>query len=169
MICPRRLFPCIFNCGLQSSILGSCINSAKLRQGRLMKLCYPGYELGERIIAYIQLAPPYFGGGDRQVNWCGKLSSLFPSLNVSVQTLALSGFYINSVYFPSLRIVRVSEASDSEDISPRLLLGPFCGKPACQFVATVKLAASVQMHSSRASSRSRIVSRTYRVRRGHEE
>ena len=40
------------------------------------------------------------------------------------------GFYINSEYFPNPRI-----SSQSPPPPPdQLLLGPFCGKPACQFI-----------------------------------
>jgi len=58
--------------------------------------------------------PKYFGNADNHaVNWCG--------------------FYIDSTLFPSPRL----QISDSvADDSHRLLLGPFCGKPACQFIQT---------------------------------
>ena len=43
------------------------------------------------------------------------------------------GFYIDSSLFPCPRL----QISDNEaDDSHRLLLGPFCGKPACQFIQT---------------------------------
>ncbi|KAF8971093.1 GAF domain-like protein [Flammula alnicola] len=55
--------------------------------------------------------PKFFGrSDDKAVNWCG--------------------FYIHSTYFPAPRY----PASDTADDSTRLLLGPFCGKPACQFI-----------------------------------
>ncbi|EPQ57075.1 GAF domain-like protein [Gloeophyllum trabeum ATCC 11539] len=49
--------------------------------------------------------PAHFGPGNRAVNWCG--------------------FYIDSAFFP---------AAHDLDQSGKLLLGPFCGKPACQFI-----------------------------------
>jgi len=42
------------------------------------------------------------------------------------------GFYIDSKLFPAPRHSVVNEVDDSN----RLLLGPFCGKPACQFIQT---------------------------------
>jgi len=58
--------------------------------------------------------PKYFGKADnRAVNWCG--------------------FYIDSTLFPSPRL----QVSDRVvDNSNRLLLGPFCGKPACLYIQT---------------------------------
>jgi len=56
----------------------------------------------------------FFGKGDRSVNWCG--------------------FYIDSRYFPlPLSAVEQPVAVDSTE---KLLLGPFCGKPACQYINT---------------------------------
>ncbi|TFK44292.1 GAF domain-like protein [Crucibulum laeve] len=55
--------------------------------------------------------PIHFGNENKAVNWCG--------------------FYIDSHLFPSPRISKVN--TDAHD-SNRLLLGPFCGKPACQFI-----------------------------------
>jgi len=52
--------------------------------------------------------PAYFGKEERRVNWCG--------------------FYIHSGLFPSLSI------GGTMDRTSGLLLGPFCGKPACQFI-----------------------------------
>ncbi len=43
------------------------------------------------------------------------------------------GFYIDSRLFPP---PRYSSSQQLIDDSERLLLGPFCGKPACQFIAT---------------------------------
>jgi L-methionine (R)-S-oxide reductase len=45
-------------------------------------------------------------------------------------SLTLLGFYINSTLFPS------SRSNRSEEDSDRLLLGPFCGKPACPIIKT---------------------------------
>jgi len=55
---------------------------------------------------------------DRGVNWCG--------------------FYVSSRLFPSPSLrgtMDHASESESESSSPtKLLLGPFCGKPACQFI-----------------------------------
>lgn len=40
------------------------------------------------------------------------------------------GFYIHSKYFPAPRHPLTVTSNDAD----RLLLGPFCGKPACQFI-----------------------------------
>ncbi|KAF4621370.1 hypothetical protein D9613_000315 [Agrocybe pediades] len=56
--------------------------------------------------------PKFFGRDDKAVNWCG--------------------FYIDSKFFPSPQYEGAILADDSN----RLLLGPFCGKPACQFIPT---------------------------------
>ncbi|KAL4073704.1 GAF domain-like protein [Scleroderma citrinum] len=60
--------------------------------------------------------PAHFGSGDRTVNWCG--------------------FYLHSSLFPDPKFIGSGESnqryvSRNED---KLLLGPFCGKPACQFI-----------------------------------
>ncbi|KAF8915601.1 GAF domain-like protein [Mucidula mucida] len=53
--------------------------------------------------------PSFFGTDDNKaVNWCG--------------------FYLDSPFFPSPRDGTVPQANK------KLLLGPFCGKPACQFI-----------------------------------
>lgn len=59
--------------------------------------------------------PAYFGSGDRAVNWCGFyiLPSLFPH--------------------PQFTTPTSSQPSVSRD-KGNLLLGPFCGKPACQLI-----------------------------------
>lgn len=58
--------------------------------------------------------PKYFGReDDRAVNWCG--------------------FYLDSALFPAPRI---QTSTTTTETSSRLLLGPFCGKPACQFIHT---------------------------------
>ncbi|KAF8902902.1 GAF domain-like protein [Gymnopilus junonius] len=57
--------------------------------------------------------PKFFGPSeDKAVNWCG--------------------FYIDSALFPSSRFPGATTSDDTN----RLLLGPFCGKPACQFIQT---------------------------------
>ncbi|KAL0956830.1 hypothetical protein HGRIS_002941 [Hohenbuehelia grisea] len=55
----------------------------------------------------------HFGDDDRAVNWCG--------------------FYINSPLYPSPGISKDPSANEIDDAN-KLLLGPFCGKPACQFI-----------------------------------
>ncbi|EJD02643.1 GAF domain-like protein [Fomitiporia mediterranea MF3/22] len=60
--------------------------------------------------------PSHFGPGERAVNWCG--------------------FYIDSSLFPRPSL----SSRKTEGLTPkenRLLLGPFCGKPACQFINTI--------------------------------
>ncbi|KAJ7267657.1 GAF domain-like protein [Mycena haematopus] len=52
--------------------------------------------------------PSHFGNGPRAVNWCG--------------------FYLDSQLFP--------QSSRSNPAPSRLLLGPFNGKPACQYINT---------------------------------
>ncbi|CAK5281250.1 unnamed protein product [Mycena citricolor] len=60
--------------------------------------------------------PAHFGADARQVNWCG--------------------FYLDSRLFPNARGPGHAAAGAS-DACERLLLGPFNGKPACQYIATV--------------------------------
>ncbi|KAL1945902.1 hypothetical protein VTO73DRAFT_1904 [Trametes versicolor] len=55
---------------------------------------------------------PEFGTGERMVNWCG--------------------FYLNSELFPPPSLTAPTAVQG--DQSARLLLGPFCGKPACQLI-----------------------------------
>ena len=48
-----------------------------------------------------------------------------------------TGFYVASSLFPSPRMLYCqAEANKEQDVPDRLLLGPFCGKPACQFIDT---------------------------------
>ncbi|KAF8629275.1 hypothetical protein AX17_005853 [Amanita inopinata Kibby_2008] len=62
----------------------------------------------------LQAFPAYFGDDtSKAVNWCG--------------------FYINTQYFPLPRLQGVPSSND-HSLGERLLLGPFCGKPACQFI-----------------------------------
>ncbi|KAH9946951.1 GAF domain-like protein [Amylocystis lapponica] len=56
---------------------------------------------------------PYFGDGDRAVNWCG--------------------FYVDSPLFPVPRTSQTDVGAMEVNLH-RLLLGPFCGKPACQLI-----------------------------------
>ncbi|KAH6914408.1 GAF domain-like protein [Coprinopsis sp. MPI-PUGE-AT-0042] len=55
--------------------------------------------------------PKYFGDGDRAVNW--------------------AGFYIHEDFFPHPKLLNKAK-TNGKDL---LLLGPFCGKPACQFIS----------------------------------
>ena len=49
-----------------------------------------------------------------------------------IHTRLLLGFYIHAELFPSPKFTPTSEA---QALQPsRLLLGPFCGKPACQLI-----------------------------------
>ncbi|KAJ6538891.1 GAF domain-like protein [Mycena vulgaris] len=57
--------------------------------------------------------PPHFGNGQRAVNWCG--------------------FYLDSELFPQ----PTNRGPPGENVpGGRLLLGPFNGKPACQYINT---------------------------------
>ncbi|KAJ7656656.1 GAF domain-like protein [Mycena rosella] len=65
--------------------------------------------------------PPHFGNGQRAVNWCG--------------------FYLDSELFPqprnaSRRGGNASRRGGNASPSGRLLLAPFNGKPACQYINT---------------------------------
>jgi len=57
---------------------------------------------------------PHFGNGDRAVNWCG--------------------FYLISFLFPTPRLTAVPRGNQLVTKRDTLSLGPFCGKPACQFI-----------------------------------
>lgn len=64
------------------------------------------------------------------VNWCG----MYPqSLEHHIRTkFALhTGFYLDSCLFPPKS---TQPSSSHEDTTKVLLLGPFCGKPACQYI-----------------------------------
>ncbi|KAH7924211.1 GAF domain-like protein [Leucogyrophana mollusca] len=58
----------------------------------------------------------HFGDGERAVNWCG--------------------FYLIPPLFPVPRFLgkSASPRSDATDATSTILLGPFCGKPACQYI-----------------------------------
>ncbi|KAJ7933820.1 GAF domain-like protein [Mycena leptocephala] len=63
--------------------------------------------------------PPHFGNGQRAVNWCG--------------------FYLDSQLFPQPHHLPRGEENGTKTTPPitnRLLLGPFNGKPACQYINT---------------------------------
>ncbi|CAL1706235.1 unnamed protein product [Somion occarium] len=57
---------------------------------------------------------PHFGDGERAVNWCG--------------------FYVDSPLFPTPRYVQVDPGQQPQPTARKLLLAPFCGKPACQLI-----------------------------------
>ncbi|KAJ7782367.1 GAF domain-like protein [Mycena maculata] len=57
---------------------------------------------------------PHFGNGQRAVNWCG--------------------FYLDAQLFP--QPTTGARDKGSQAASERLLLGPFNGKPACQYINT---------------------------------
>ncbi|TFK70636.1 GAF domain-like protein [Pluteus cervinus] len=64
------------------------------------------------IYSSLQAFPRYFGKDEsKAVNWCG--------------------FYIDAQFFPVPRNGAKSNGTG------RLLLGPFCGKPACQFITVI--------------------------------
>ncbi|KAG6866399.1 hypothetical protein C0991_004684 [Blastosporella zonata] len=63
-----------------------------------------------QIYSSLQAFPMYFGKDDKAVNWCG--------------------FYVLDHLFPAPRGT-VPTPSDHK----KLLLGPFCGKPACLFIS----------------------------------
>ncbi|KAG5352597.1 hypothetical protein C0989_001631 [Termitomyces sp. Mn162] len=64
------------------------------------------------IFSSLQGFPAHFGQDDKKaVNWCG--------------------FYIVDYLFPAPRGTEVITSSNDHK---KLLLGPFCGKPACQFI-----------------------------------
>lgn len=56
---------------------------------------------------------------------------LFDSMNTWIKPRIDTGFYIHSELHPSPRY----SVSQAVEIPNRLLLGPFCGKPACQFIS----------------------------------
>ena len=77
--------------------------------------------------------PKYFGNADnRAVNWCGEANDFLTPPRRLILNPVL-GFYIDSTLFPSPRLQVSNRLADDSD---RLLLGPFCGKPACQFIQT---------------------------------
>jgi len=62
-----------------------------------------------------------------------------PYIQLMAQTTAIDpylllGFYIASRLFPSPRLRGTMDLASGTLGSDRLLLGPFCGKPACQFI-----------------------------------
>ncbi|EGO00321.1 hypothetical protein SERLA73DRAFT_53481 [Serpula lacrymans var. lacrymans S7.3] len=85
----------------------------------------------------------HFGSGSQAVNWCGetathqsRLPSRYDTTIADCNQCALTGFYLNSSLFPVPRFLG-QDGSDNNSAAAdasRLLLGPFCGKPACQFI-----------------------------------
>ena len=78
------------------------------------------------------LAFPKYSGS-RAVNWCGEETPIATAVLLIPFPPPALGFYIDSALFPSPRIQVSDRVADD---SNRLLLGPFCGKPACQFIQT---------------------------------
>ena len=84
------------------------------------------------------------------VNWCGTSALVYPLPPVSnhIHTCILTGFYIDESLFPPSCILPPPHASIPYSFTaprqpshlppstnPRtLLLGPFCGRPACQYI-----------------------------------
>ncbi|KLO11745.1 GAF domain-like protein [Schizopora paradoxa] len=66
------------------------------------------------LIYHTLLASSHFGPGENAVNWCG--------------------FYIDARLFPVPLLSGVESKRGEGD--SLLLLGPFCGRPACQFINT---------------------------------
>lgn len=59
------------------------------------------------------------------------IDGTLPDRNSFVACLS-TGFYVASSRFPSPHILQTQ--TGVKDVPDRLLLGPFCGKPACQFI-----------------------------------
>jgi L-methionine (R)-S-oxide reductase len=79
--------------------------------------------------------PKHFGNDtEKAINWCGKVISHRPLGCPRIKLRVDTGFYIHSTLYPSPRY-SISSKSHTPDASDRLLLGPFCGKPACQFIS----------------------------------
>jgi L-methionine (R)-S-oxide reductase len=53
---------------------------------------------------------------------------------IDISLIGYIGFYIESSLFPPPRISRIDPSAADAPISRKMLLGPFCGKPACQFI-----------------------------------
>ena len=79
--------------------------------------------------------PSHFGPNERAVNWCGASHILVLCEGSLLRNLCFIGFYLDSTLFPRPRISRAQPLSNGY-ASSKLLLGPFCGKPACQFINT---------------------------------
>lgn len=62
------------------------------------------------------------------MNWAGKFSHFNFTVSFFLNTTV--GFYIHSQFFPKPLYTNATPDSSSE----RLLLGPFSGKPACQYI-----------------------------------
>lgn len=77
--------------------------------------------------------PSHFGPDDNKaVNWCGQSHVLVINRREFSCDVRCLGFYLDSHLFP---VPRGGKAPDSvADGTKTLLLGPFCGKPACQFI-----------------------------------
>ena len=79
--------------------------------------------------------PVHFGNGRNAVNWCGSLLCSCPTSHTTI--VVFSGFYLDSKLAPAARIQTpdLKHVGDHQPIN-QLFLGPFCGKPACQYIDT---------------------------------
>lgn len=75
-----------------------------------------------------------FGTDDSAVNWSGTFG-LVSWRRVRRDLRGRIGFYLVSDMFPQ---PKSSSASTSKSATPTLLLGPFSGRPACQFIRAVR-------------------------------
>jgi len=81
--------------------------------------------------------PTAFGQDEtKAVNWCGTVLIMsrpwqWCRWDLNELNASILGFYIVSHLFPTRRDARPAASGDD---NKRLLLGPFCGKPACQFI-----------------------------------
>lgn len=78
--------------------------------------------------------PSHFGAEERAINWCGavKISSVNPTSLMALHHI--TGFYLDSSLFPSPHISTIKGGKTGRSESQKMLLGPFCGKPACQYI-----------------------------------
>ncbi|KAG1827760.1 GAF domain-like protein [Suillus variegatus] len=89
----------------------------------------------------LQAFPSNFGDGERSVNWCGESFHFSPLVSTTQSTKddrpapSLSGFYLISSLFPQPRFTDASMDPQSQTrASTNMLLGPFSGRPACQWI-----------------------------------
>ncbi|KZT71710.1 GAF domain-like protein [Daedalea quercina L-15889] len=79
---------------------------------------------------------PHFGSGARTVNWCGAWLRARRRLPPDTPPRFIC-FYVMSSLFPAPQIFQAQTAANKgHEVPDRLVLGPFCGKPACQFIDT---------------------------------
>ncbi|KAI0268831.1 GAF domain nucleotide-binding protein [Gloeopeniophorella convolvens] len=82
------------------------------------------------LVYHSLLAFPTFGNGPSAVNWC---EPAYP--------VTRSGFYVDASLFPTPKVHPRGAGADADSSAhapgtSRLLLAPFCGKPACQYIET---------------------------------